>query len=114
MLDKISASKVKDPAVVMNYIDQMTRNYEQNAKGPQKYQILNDYMKVFTPVALEVDPEKQARLKQEMRKNQELQKRVEELKKQKSGCCSSCVIMWLVFLEVWISKLMIEINNYLL
>jgi hypothetical protein len=41
----------------------MTRNYEKEAKGPQKYQILNDYMKVFTPIAFESDPEKQAMLR---------------------------------------------------
>lgn len=54
----------------MSYIEQMTKAYEQNARGPQKYQILNDYMKVFTPIALEVDPDKQAKLKQEMKRNQ--------------------------------------------
>lgn len=78
----------------MNYIDEMTRNYEQNARGPQKYEILNDYMKVFTPIALEDDPERQARLRQELRRNQELQARINELKKQKSGCCGGkCSIM---------------------
>ncbi len=51
-MDKIAASKTKDPVVVMQYIDKMTRNYEENAKGPQKYQIINDYMKVFTATAL--------------------------------------------------------------
>lgn len=48
----------------MGYIGDMTRTYERNARGPQKYEILNDYMKVFTPLALEDDPEKQKRLKQ--------------------------------------------------
>lgn len=39
----------------MGYIGDITRNYERNAKGPQKYEIFNDYMKVFTPLALEDD-----------------------------------------------------------
>lgn len=93
VLDQITASRVKEPAQIMNYIEQMTRNYEQNARGPQKYEILNDYMRVFTPLALEADPEKQARLRQELKKNQDLQARINELKKQKRGCCGSCSIM---------------------
>ncbi len=78
----------------MGYIGDMTRTYERNARGPQKYEILNDYMKVFTPLALEDDPEKQKRLKQEIKRNQELQQRINELKKNKSGgCCSKCNVM---------------------
>lgn len=94
VLDKISASGTKDHNQIMSYIGQMTKNYEENAKGPQKYEILNDYMKVFTPIAYEGDPEKQARLRQELKRNQELQKQMAELTKRKSGgCCSACQIM---------------------
>ena len=56
VLDQISTSKTRDHGQITSYIDQMTKNYEQNAKGPQKYEILNDYMKVFTPIAFEGDP----------------------------------------------------------
>lgn len=63
MLDRIAQSKTRDQATIMSYINDMTRNYESQAKGPQKYEILNDYMKVFTPIAFEPDPEKQAMLR---------------------------------------------------
>jgi hypothetical protein len=37
VLEQIVASKIKDPTQINNYINQMTKNYEQNARGPQKY-----------------------------------------------------------------------------
>lgn len=77
----------------MGFIKDMTRNYQASAKGPQKYEILNDYMRVFTPIAFETDPIKQEKLRSEQKRNQELQKKLADLKKKKGGCCSSCSLM---------------------
>ena len=38
----------------------MKQNYESQARGPEKYSIYNDYMKVFMPIAYGGDSKKQA------------------------------------------------------
>ena len=44
---------------IQKEIDFMKANYEAQAKGPEKMEIYNDYMKVFLPIAFGGDPKKQ-------------------------------------------------------
>ena len=49
----------------------MKRNYEHQARGPEKYTIYNDYMKIFTPVAYG-HQEREERLREKKKINDKL------------------------------------------
>ena len=71
----------------------MKSNYESQGRGPEKYSIYNEYMKVFLPVAFSGDQGKRDELSKSLKKNEQLRKRVEEMRNNKQGCCSSCSMM---------------------
>lgn len=43
--------KSGDRHFINSQIEAMRRNYESEARGPNKYNLLNDYLKVFGPIA---------------------------------------------------------------
>ena len=67
----------------------MTNKYEKEAKGPNKHQILSDYMKVFGPIAYGANKSKEAELRKEEQKNKKLRDQLDQLKRKNEGkCCN--------------------------
>lgn len=80
-------SKASDHAYVTGQLENMTKTYEQEAKGPNKHQILSDYMKVFCPMVYGINKGKEAQLRKQEQKNKQLNDQLAKLKEKQGKCC---------------------------
>ena len=67
----------------------MTKVYEKEAEGPNKYQLLADYMKVFYPIVYGMNKSKEAEIKKQEQKNKKLREEIDKLRKENGEkCCN--------------------------